>query len=139
MEGKKSISYLTYAVVMSLMGISLIFLGYFLSNELNRKVGEFVEISSFVSSYEKLDNSTNVKATCKYSYAGGDYYYVCGDNVKQEDYPVGKEEKVKINPNNPGEMLSSFNFYYVLFIIGIIFIIFGVVYFILEIVRLIRK
>ena len=140
MNGKtKSVSYLTYAVVMSLMGISLIFLGYFLSNSLNSKMGDFVEISSTVTSYEKIEDSPEVNVTCKYNYAGSDYFYTCEYRVKQADYPIGTEQKVKINPKNPGEMLNSFNFYYILFIIGIVFIGFAIVYFLLEIVRLLRK
>ena len=132
----KSVSYTTYAIVMAIMGIALIFLGYFLSHNLTSKVGEFVEIKSNVVSYEKIENSEKVKVTCKYSYGGGDYFYVCQSNVKQSDYPIGSEQSVRVNPNNPGEMLSSFNFYYILFIVGIVFIGFAIVYFILEILRL---
>jgi len=141
MEGKnvRGISYLSYAVVMAIMGLALIFLGYFLSTNLTSKVGEFVEISSYVTSYEKIENSNKVNVTCKYTYGGDNYFYVCENNVNQDDYPINTEEKVKINPNNPGEMLNSFNFYYILFIAGILFIGFAVIYFILEIVRLIRK
>ena len=138
-KNEKTVSYLTYAIVMALMGIALIFLGYFLSNNINNKVGNFIEIKSNVVSYEKIADSSKVKVTCKYTYGGNDYFYACANSADESDYPINSEQSVKINPSDPSEMLSSFNYYYILFIVGIVFVGFAIVYFFLEIARLLRK
>ena len=142
-KNKKSSSYIGYVLILIILGSILISIGNFIIRDLNKFDSDYVDIVSKVSSYENIDNN-KVNVICKYGYENNEYNYICHSANKDEaasKYPIGTEEKIKINKNNPGR-ITIMNLEQIILVIntiGLIFLLIAIIYMFKEIGRLRRK
>ena len=140
---KKGNSYVGYALILIILGSILISVGNFITKDLNKLDGDYIDIVAKISSYEKL-NEDKVNVVCKYGYDGNEYNYIChtaNKNDATSKYPLGTEEKIKINKNNPGRItiLNLEQIVLLINTIGLIFLLISIIYMIKEVLRLRKK
>ena len=130
---KKRNIFTIFAVCLVILGSVILWNAYIVRETYIKQKNTFVETDMQIVAFNKLSNfKSNV--ICKYRYKDYEYAFTCYTIKNGEvntTYKIGDTETIKVNPNNPEEVMTKVNielYSIIIFIVDIILMSVGIIY-----------